>query len=298
MPAIDSSLLDILRCPKTGKRLMVDGELIYNENRTCQYEFNNGVPDLFSPPERLQIDLPWIEPWDDIIQINFEPPEPMNAGDIPPDLDPHKAAVIGADGNGRRVLEVGCGERKSEPFFLARGFEYIATDVDFRGRGPDIRCDAHNLPFEDESFDVYYSRAVYEHLMCPLLALSEAARVLKPGGTLICSGSYIYGFHDVASFFHCSHAAWITMLRSVGFENIRIWPGWSYTESVPSWCFRGLFGKPWYWATRILLSVAEYTYTRLFNFARSLIAKPPHDLNRRKGYMAGGLNVAASKPVH
>lgn len=45
-------------------------------------------------------------------------------------------------------------------------------------------CDAKGLPFDDESFDVVLSNSIVHHVPQPLGVLSEAWRVLKPGGQL------------------------------------------------------------------------------------------------------------------
>ncbi|MBP7733715.1 MAG: class I SAM-dependent methyltransferase [Caldisericia bacterium] len=47
--------------------------------------------------------------------------------------------------------------------------------------------DAHSLPFADKSFDLVYSFDAFEHVSMPDKMLSEAKRVLKPGGKLIMS---------------------------------------------------------------------------------------------------------------
>lgn len=44
---------------------------------------------------------------------------------------------------------------------------------------------AYELPFADDSFDFVYSRLVYQHLADPLAALTEARRVVKPGGRVV-----------------------------------------------------------------------------------------------------------------
>ena len=41
-------------------------------------------------------------------------------------------------------------------------------------------------PFEDESFDIIFSKSVIEHLRDPDYLVDEAYRLLKPGGTFIC----------------------------------------------------------------------------------------------------------------
>jgi 2-polyprenyl-6-hydroxyphenyl methylase/3-demethylubiquinone-9 3-methyltransferase len=43
---------------------------------------------------------------------------------------------------------------------------------------------AEDLPFEDASFDVIHASSVFEHVIELKKALSEAARVLRPGGVL------------------------------------------------------------------------------------------------------------------
>lgn len=45
-----------------------------------------------------------------------------------------------------------------------------------------IPGDAHELPFEDNCFDVVYCRYVLEHVKNPLQVLKEMYRVLKPNG--------------------------------------------------------------------------------------------------------------------
>ena len=44
---------------------------------------------------------------------------------------------------------------------------------------------AEKLEFQDESFDKIYSLHTIEHIPNPIKALSEMARVLKPGGAIV-----------------------------------------------------------------------------------------------------------------
>jgi SAM-dependent methyltransferase len=48
-----------------------------------------------------------------------------------------------------------------------------------------VRTDARKLPFADESFDTVVSEDSFEHFLNPETVLSEASRVLRPGGTLL-----------------------------------------------------------------------------------------------------------------
>jgi SAM-dependent methyltransferase len=49
-------------------------------------------------------------------------------------------------------------------------------------------CDAAELPFEDESFDLVLGHAVLHHLPALERSFAEFARVLRPGGTLFFAG--------------------------------------------------------------------------------------------------------------
>ena len=51
-----------------------------------------------------------------------------------------------------------------------------------------IACDAEQLPFEDESFDLVFGHAVLHHIPDPLRAFSEFRRVLRPGGVVAFCG--------------------------------------------------------------------------------------------------------------
>jgi len=94
-------------------------------------------------------------------------------------------------GGQRRILEVGSGlgTLVSDVARNARasvfGIEYSQNQLartDKSGTVHFTRGDAHSLPYNNEAFDLVYSRYVLEHLAEPVKALSEMRRVLKPGG--------------------------------------------------------------------------------------------------------------------
>ena len=104
-------------------------------------------------------------------------------------IDDLESELVLPYARGRDVLEVGCGtglilERVAE---VARS--HIGIDLSdemlahARARGLETRqASATELPFEDASFDVVYSFKVLSHVPDLRLALSEMARVTRPGG--------------------------------------------------------------------------------------------------------------------
>jgi len=101
---------------------------------------------------------------------------------------------------GKRVLEVSCGRGGFSRLLAARGA--IMFGVDFSDAALNIaqsriaagglngravrlaQADAHNLPYAGESFDIIVSCETIEHLVDPLAALKEMARVCRAGGLL------------------------------------------------------------------------------------------------------------------
>ena len=58
-----------------------------------------------------------------------------------------------------------------------------------------VDLEHNNLPYEDETFDIIYSKSFIEHFYYPEKIFQEAYRVLKPGGiiiTLTPEWQYIY----------------------------------------------------------------------------------------------------------
>lgn len=92
---------------------------------------------------------------------------------------------------------------------------YHLTGVDLEGAAPDLLADLHLLPFQDESFDLLISSAVFEHLKNPHVAMAEAARVAKEGSLFVGSIAFSEPYH--ISYFHCSPLAVYELLSSSGF---------------------------------------------------------------------------------
>ena len=97
-----------------------------------------------------------------------------------------------------RVLEVGCGRGVALPTLAQRlqPAELVGLDRDPEmlaiahartdGVARLVEADAREMPFEDASFDLVFEFGTFYHTAGPETMLSEIARVLAPGGTLIC----------------------------------------------------------------------------------------------------------------
>ena len=79
-----------------------------------------------------------------------------------------------------RTLEIGAGSG----LLKECGYDVLATDIELM-TGIDVVSDAQSLAFRDQSFDNIVAIDAFHHLERPVRFLSEARRVLKPGGRLV-----------------------------------------------------------------------------------------------------------------
>lgn len=94
---------------------------------------------------------------------------------------------IAALPEGCLVLDIGCGA--SEP-----GDRVVRLDLS-PGPDVDIAGDAHDLPLLDGSVDAILLLRVLEHVKDPVRVVSEALRVLRPGGMFIAVVPFLEPYH-------------------------------------------------------------------------------------------------------
>ena len=101
-------------------------------------------------------------------------------------------------GEGRRLLEVGCGAGSLLGPLRRAGFRYVAVDrsremtlrcaaraQELQVEGGVVRADGGSLPFPSGSFDLVVAVGLLEYLPDYEIFLSEAARVLDRNGRLL-----------------------------------------------------------------------------------------------------------------
>ena len=101
--------------------------------------------------------------------------------------------------NKPRVLVIGAGERGSgteslwsDPLIEIEGIDiYLASSVD-------VVCDAHYLPYANESFDGVWIQAVLEHVVEPQVVVAEIYRVLRASGIVYAETPFMQQVHEGA----------------------------------------------------------------------------------------------------
>jgi len=87
-------------------------------------------------------------------------------------------------------------------------FDLVASDVSF-GPLTALICDAHEVPFENETFDGVIVQAVLEHVLDPWRCVDEIHRVLKSDGLVYAETPFMQQVHmgpyDFTRFTHSGH---------------------------------------------------------------------------------------------
>jgi SAM-dependent methyltransferase/uncharacterized protein YbaR (Trm112 family) len=95
-----------------------------------------------------------------------------------------------------------------EPLLSAPSIEIIESDVAF-GSTISLICDAHDIPFANNSFDGVVVQAVLEHVVDPYRCVEEIYRVLKKNGLVYSETPFIQQVHlgkyDFTRFTYLGH---------------------------------------------------------------------------------------------
>lgn len=144
------------------------------------------------------------------------------------------------------ILDVG-GARKSGYHDLFQGdHRFTIGNID-DSYGIDVRFDAERpWPFKEAFFEGVLFINVLEHLYRYTAALSEARRVLKPGGMIVGVVPFMFNVHGSPSdYFRYTRSTLERMLQEQGFEDVQVRELGTGAFSVVYHCLFGFMR--WYW---------------------------------------------------
>ena len=122
------------------------------------------------------------------------------------------------------LLDVGCGGRPYQHLF-EHVSRYVGIDIPSPCCKVDAFANGMRLPFQDASFDTVLCNQVLEHVCEPHLLISETARVLKPGGTLMLTTPQVWGLHhEPYDFFRYTKYGLIHLAQSHGLVVVVVAP--------------------------------------------------------------------------
>jgi SAM-dependent methyltransferase len=144
-----------------------------------------------------------------------------------------------------RLLDAGSGEQKYRKY--CSHLHYVSQDnaaYDGKGDGhggqvkswtygsTDYVCDIVDIPAPNDSFDVVLCTEVLEHLPDPVAAITELARLLRPGGLLLLTAPFCSFTHFSPYFFSTGFSRnWYSRhLDDLGFLGVEMTPNGNYFE--------------------------------------------------------------------
>jgi len=155
---------------------------------------------------------------------------------------------------GEKLLDYGCGNKPYEDLLKTKFPMYVGADLPGNSYADVPINEDGTVGVEDGSFDCVLSSQVLEHVVSPQKYLTEARRVLKPGGALILSTHGIWPYHpDPTDFWRWTVSGLQAEVRKAGFEVLSI---------------EGVMGLE----TAALQLWQDATYDRLPSFVRPLYA--------------------------
>lgn len=124
------------------------------------------------------------------------------------------------------VYDLGCGTRPYEKDILSAGCTYVGIDWanTQHGSHADVVADLNGpLPIENEVADSLVSFQVLEHLCEPQVMLSEAFRILRPGGSMLITVPFQWWIHEAPyDYYRYTRHGLEHLLLKAGFKDPQI----------------------------------------------------------------------------
>jgi SAM-dependent methyltransferase len=135
---------------------------------------------------------------------------------------------------GGRLLDLGAGSKPYAPLYESYFADCTSVDVPHSPhdtRSVDVMAWAHDLPFDDESFDVVLCTEVLEHCPDPPAVMEEVSRVLTPEGRAFVTTPFLVPLHEMPyDYYRYTPSALQTLADHAGLKVSSIKPRGSYVS--------------------------------------------------------------------
>ncbi len=192
-----------------------------------------------------------------------------------------------------KVLDIGGDRRSGYPKFIQGSLSYETVNFNSEA-SPTFQLDLEReLPLADGSYSHVISVNTFEHIFNDQLAVSEAIRVLSPGGTFHFFVPFLYRVHGSPRDFHRHTPEWWgSTIRQCGIPCCQIIPlVWGKVTSGASVAGTGRLVR----AAAMLFDMADVRYL----LARSAEQRARSEQIRtaRLANIAAGYHVSGTKPL-
>lgn len=210
-----------------------------------------------------------------------------------------------------RVMDLGCGAGNSVERFRQKdsSVEWIGLDIEdspeaktrTRTDAQFFNYDGIHIPFDDNCFDLIFSKQVFEHVRYPTELLKEIHRVLKPNGYFIGSTSYLESYHSY-SFWNYTPYGFRVLLEEANLQLLEIRAGID-AFALLTWSISSRLGA----ARKLMLKLGwwnESPFNRIVDVFGRIRRMNPSSINVMKlsvcgqfCFMAGKLDTEISHSV-
>lgn len=125
-----------------------------------------------------------------------------------------------------KILDIGGGIKPSYFRFLKKDDNSEVADIDFDSTNKKLshfNLEQDKLPFDDQSRDYVLMFNILEHIYNHKFLLSEAHRVLKPGGMVLGYVPFLIAYHpDPHDYWRYTHETLEKLFQEAGYKDIMI----------------------------------------------------------------------------
>lgn len=218
---LSSKTITLLRCPICNNELEIQSEVCKCQNKECGHIFpwKKGIPILINEDLSVFNVSDFVDERETFFDLSPKNKFSEICKSVIPDISLNVKAkqnykrlktILLSQSKNPKVLVIGgsISGQGTEAILENHNIEFIETDVSF-GPRTQLICDAHSLPFADNSLDGVIVQAVLEHVVDPAQCVKEIYRVLNDDGIVYSETPFIQqvhgGCYDFTRFTYLGH---------------------------------------------------------------------------------------------